>query len=207
MDKKTLTIAVLAVLAILGSVARLVITRSDGSSQANPQPYEQLGMSAADETVKMLKMQGSVVVFTETIGGMKNPNNEAQIKGLKRGLARSKDVTLKQVKELSRDMSGDPRIWPAEWAAEIASMSAGTSAVVLFVNLPPSLSPQEIAMLKGSQAKLLVVGAQSPLLDSLIAAGVVHVAIVANSQSKPPPSDKESPAQWFGRVYKVLHAK
>jgi len=206
MDKKTIIIAVIAILAIAGASFRLISSRSDGSSRVNLKPYEQLGAAAAEETAKVLNNQGSVVVVVEGIEGVASPNNEAQIKGFKLGLGKVKGVTLKEVKELKRDMSGDPREWPAGRAAQIASMAAGAGAVVLFVNLPQSLPAPDLAALKGGPAKLVVVGTQSPLLQNLVSSGVVKVAIVARTPPSPAPSGPESPVQWFARVYQVIQA-
>lgn len=207
MDKKTILIAVIAVLAIAGATARLVTSNSDGGSRVNLKPFEQLGTAAAAETAKVLNNQGSVVVVLETLDGVKSPNNEAQVKGFKAGLAKIRGVTLKEVKEVKRDMSGDPREWPAGQAAQIAGFGAGAGAVVLFVNFPQSLSPADAAALKGSAAKLVVVSGQSPLLASLVTQGTVRAAIVGRTPPAPAPSGPESPAQWFARVYTVLRAE
>ncbi len=207
MDKKTLTIAVIAVIAIIGATVRLVTSNSEGSSRGNPKPFEQLGASAAEEAAKLLNGNGQVVVVMETLEGMKNPNNEAQVKGFKAGLAKNKGVTLKEVKEIKRDMSGDPRLWPEGQAARIASLGDGAGAVVLFFNLPQGLPPKDIAALKESKAKILMVGTQSPMVDSLVASGVIHVAIVGRTPPRPAPGGTETPVQWFGRVYTVLRAQ
>lgn len=206
MDKKSITLAIIAVLAIIGATVRLVTSQSDGKPRANLKPFEQLGAAAAEETAKLLNNQGSVVVVVEVLEAMKSPNNDAQIKGFKSGLARTKGVTLKEVKEIKRDMSGDPREWPAGQAAQIASFGASASAVVLFVNFPQALPPGDVASLKGSSAKILVVGTQSKLLDGMMAQGIVRVAIVGRTPPKPAPSTPENPAQWFDRVYTVLRA-
>ncbi|MEN9575314.1 MAG: hypothetical protein RL514_3169 [Verrucomicrobiota bacterium] len=204
MDKKTLTIAILAVLAIVGAAVRLATSQSDGTSRVNLKPFEQLGSMAAAEAAKALNSQGTVVVVVEVIEGVKNPANEAQVKGFKAGLGKSKGVTVKEVKELKRDMSGDPREWPAGQAAQIAGFGAGAGAVVLFINFPQSLSPADVATLKGSGAKLVVISGQSPLLASLVTQGIVRAAIVARTPPQPAPSGPESPAVWFERVYTVL---
>ncbi len=206
MDKKTLTIAILAVLAIVGAAVRLVTSQSDGTSRVNLKPFEQLGSAAAEEAAKVLNHQGTVVVVVEVIEGVKNPVNDAQVKGLKAGLARTRGVTLKEVKELKRDMSGDPREWPAGRAADIASFGTGVGAVVLFVNFPQGLPPADAAALKGGSAKLVAVSGATPVLESLVTQGTVRAAIVSRTPPAPAPSGPESPAQWFARVYTVLRA-
>jgi len=206
MEKKQLILIMVAALAIIGSVARLIITRSDGSSRGNPLPYGHLGTVVGEETVKLLGGKGSVVVVLEVIEGVKNPNNDDQVKGFKAGLAKSKGVTLKEVKELKRDMSNDPRFWPEEQAARIVSMGAGADAVVLFVHFPSTLPAKDIAALKDSKKAILAVTTQSPLLDSLIGAGAIRAAVAIRIPPKPLPAGKENPAQWFDRVYTVLKA-
>jgi hypothetical protein len=206
MDKKTIIIAVVAVLAILGAAYRVVSSRSDGASQANPKPFEQLGAAAAEEVAKVLSNRGSVIVVIEGIEGVANSNNDAQIKGFKAGLAKVKGVTLKEVKEFKRDMSGDPREWPRGRAGEIAKLASDVSAVVLFFNLPQTLPPPDLAVLKGAKGKILLVGTHSPQAEALINGGVIRAAILARSSPKPAPSEPETPAQWFGRVYQVLRA-
>lgn len=206
MDKKTIIIAVVAILAIVGATVRVISSRSEGSSRVNLKPFEQLGAVAAEETAKLLNNQGSVVLILEVIEGVKNPNDEAQVKGFTAGLAKTKGVTLKEVKELKRDMSGDPRFWPADRAAQIVAAGSGASAVVLFTNLPQSLPPKEAATLKESQAKLVAICTQSPLVDALVANGIIRVAIVGRTPPQPAPTGAESPAQWFSRVYQVLKA-
>ena len=204
MNKKTLVLAIVAVLAIVGGAVRLATSQSDGSSRVILKPFEQLGAEAAEETAKLLNQQGTVVIVVEVLAGMKNSNSDAQVKGFKTGLNRAKGVTLKEVKEFKRDMASDPREWPPGQAAQVAG--AGAGAVVFLGNFPQSLSPSDVATLKGNTAKLVVVSAPSPLLASLVTQGIVRTAIVSRTPPGPAPSGPESPAAWFERVYTVLRA-
>ena len=207
MDKKFISIAIIAIAVVVGATIRLVRFNSEGASRANPKPFELLGASAATAVVKLLNENGSVVVVLETMEGIKNSNNEAQVKGFKAGLAKSKGVTIREVKELRRDMSGDPRFWPEGQARQIASLGDGVGAIVLFFNIPQDLSPNDIAALKESKAKILIVGGvQSPLVNTLVTSAVIQVAIVARTPPPPVPSDTETMEQSFARVYTELNA-
>lgn len=207
MDKKTLIIAIVAVLAIAGSVVHLMRSNSADSPRASMKPFEYLGSAAAAETATLLNNQGDVVVVVETMGDTKNPNAEAQVKGFKAGLGKVKGMTLKAVKELPRSMSEDPRLWPAQHAAQLVGMGAGAKAVVYLGSFPEALPPNDIATLKGSSAGLVVVGTKSPMVQTLVNSGVIRLAVVGRIPPPPPPGGPESPPQWYARVYEVLKAK
>lgn len=207
MDKKTLIIAIVAVLAIAGSVVHLMRSNSADSPRASMKPFEYLGSAAAAETAALLNNQGDVVVVVETMGDTKNPNAEAQVKGFKAGLGKAKGMTLKAVKELPRSMSEDPRLWPAQHAAQLVGMGAGAKAVVYLGSFPETMPPNDIATLKGSPAGLVVVGTKSPMIQTLVNSGVIRLAVVGRVPPPPPPGGPESPPQWYARVYEVLKAK
>lgn len=205
MGNKNTVIAAVAILAILGSLTYLYFTEFSTGPKPNPKPFENLGFTAAEETATLLGNQGLVVVVTELIEVAKSPNTESQIKGFKTGLSKKGGVTLKEVKEIKRSMDGDPRLWPAGHAAQVAQAAEGASATVLFMTLPMQLSQDELAALKGIKSKLVVVTSQSATLKPLLQQGVLHLAIVNRFPPKPAPaSGKETPRQWFDRVYMVV---
>jgi hypothetical protein len=200
MGNKNTLVAVGAVLAILGSLTYLYFTEFRTGPKLNPKPFENLGLTAAEETAALLGGQGRVVVVTEVIEIAKNPNLDAQVAGFKAGLGK-KGVTLKEVKEIKRPPSEDPRLWPAGQAAQIAQVADGASAVVLFMSLPAQLSKEDVTALQGIKTKLIAVTAQSPTLKPLLQQGILHLAIVNRFPPKPAPAGKETPRQWFDRVY------
>lgn len=203
-NKNNLT-AVGAILAILGSLTYLYFTEFRSGPKVNLTPFESLGSVVADETATLLGNQGRVIIVTELIEVQKSPNLEAQISGFKAALGKKGGVTLKEVKEIKRPPSDDPRLWPAGQAAQIAQMSEGASATVLFMSLPAQLSREDLAAFKGIKGKLVAVTGQSPTLKPLLQQGVIHLAIVNRFPPKPAPtSGKESPRQWFDRVYMVV---
>lgn len=204
MGNKNTLIAVGAILAILGSLTYLYFTEFRTGPKPNLKPFENLGFTVAGETATLLGGQGRVVVVTEVMEIMKSPNLDAQVSGFKQGLGKQGGVTLKEVKEIKRPPSDDPRLWPAGQAAQIAQAAEGASAVVLFMSLPMQLSREDVAVLKGLKCKLIAVTAQSPTLKPLLQQGILHLAIANRFPPKPAPSGKETPRQWFDRVYMVV---
>lgn len=204
MGNKNNLIAVGAILAIIGSLTYLYFSEFRNAPKSNLGAFEQLGSAVAEETAALLGNQGRVVVVTELIEITKSPNTEAQVKGFKAGLSKKGGVTVKEVKEIQRPPSEDPRLWPPGQAAQIAQASEGASATVLLMSLPMQLSKEDLAALKDMKSKLVVVTSQSATLKPLMQQGIVHLAIVARYPPKPAPSGKETPRQWFERVYMVV---
>ncbi|MEQ2007460.1 MAG: hypothetical protein ABMA26_11735 [Limisphaerales bacterium] len=204
MGNKNTLIAASAILAILGSITYLYFAEFRGGPAQNMKPFENLGYTVAEETAALLGNQGRVVVVTELMEVQKSPNAEAQIKGFKAGVAKKRGVTLTELKELKRSMDGDPRLWPAGHAEQLVKMGEGSAAVVFFGSLPQEMARGDLALLKGSASKLVFVTAQSPVLKPLLQQGIVHLAVVSRFPPKPAPSGKETPRQWFDRVYMVV---
>lgn len=202
-DKKSTLLAVVALLAIAGSLAFLYVTQWGGGRQGSMKPFENLGFIAAAETATLLNRSGQVVLVAEVEEALRSPNVEALVQGFKTGLAKQSGVTLKEIKNLPRSMDGDPRRWPAGHAELLGKLGAGAGAVVFIGSLPQELTAGELAALKASQGKLVLVSAQSPALKPLLQQGVLHLAIVNRFPPRPAPSRSESPRQWFDRVYLV----
>lgn len=201
MGNKNTLVAAGAILAILGSLTYLYFTEFRTGPTVNRTPFETLGSVTAEETATLLGNQGRVVVVTELVEVQKSPNLDAQVHGFKSSLGKKGGVTLKEVKEIKRPPSDDPRQWPAGQAAQIAQAAEGANATVLFMSLPAQLSREDLAAFKSIKGKLVAVTGQTPTLKPLLQQGVLHLAIVNRFPPKPAPSGKETPRQWFDRVY------
>lgn len=203
MDKKSTLLTAATILVILAALGFGYSRMVDRAPKSDLKPLEYLGQKAGEEAARLLKNQGTVVAIWERFEGMPNPSVEAQLKGFKTALGRTKGLTLKESKEFVRQMSDDPRGWPAGQATHFISMAAGADAAVLFVSLPASLAKEDIDALKGSQTKFIIVGGNSPILSTLIDQKAVQAAIV-NRMPPKPAGGTETPAQWFDRAYVVV---
>lgn len=205
-DKKNTAVAAIAVVVTLAAVIHLVLGNREKSPRANPKPFEHLGRALAEETASLVGGQGSVVLAVETMGGAKSPSLDAQIHGFKTALGKTKGISLKGVTELSRSVTEDPQMWPREHATRLVKLGEGAKALVFLGSFPQTLPPTDIATLKGSQASLVVLGTQSPLIQSLVTSGVIRVAVVNRTPPTPVPPGTETTAQWYARVYQILKA-
>lgn len=188
----------------LALITALVAFACGCTPKSNLKPFEYLGQKAGEETLQLVRNQGSVVAIWERFEAMPNPNTEAQVTGFKTAMARSKGITLKEGKEFVRAVSDDPRMWPPGQVERFITLAGGADVAVLFVTLPMALAPDEIAALKSSKTKFIVVGGQSPMLDALIKQKAVQVAIVNRIPAKPATGGTETAVQWFDRVYMVV---
>jgi hypothetical protein len=203
MDNKNNLVALGAILAILAALGFLWFAEFRGGPRVDRAPLETLGRMVADETAKLLNQQGRVAIVSEIIEVARNPNLEAQVKGFKAGLAAHPGVTLKEARDVKRPPSDTPGVWPPNVAGQLVAAGAGADAVVLLVNLPPQLTAADVAALKGARGKLVVVGTAAPGLKPLLQQGFIHLSIVPRQPPAPAPAGKETPRQWFERVYVV----
>lgn len=202
METKNTGLGVVAVLAIIGSLVYLYFTQFASGPKVNLKPFENLGYVVGEETAKLINNQGRVVVITEVFEALKSPNTEMQVKGFKLAVEKA-GVQIKDIKEFKRPMEQDPQHWPEGQAGRFVNMVDGASAAVLFVSLPQSLTPDDIAALKESKTKLVFVTGQSPLLKKLLLEGAIAMGIVNRFPPKPAPGGSETARQWFDRVYMV----
>jgi hypothetical protein len=204
MEKKSPALGIVAAVLILVTGVYLYMTQFAGPPKPNLKPFENLGFVVAEETAKLLKGSGRVTVITEVFEGMKSPNTEAQVNGFKIGVGKNKGLTLKDVKEFKRPIVDDPQHWPAGTAGRFANMAEGSSATVLFVNVPRELSKEDVAAFKECQSKLVVICAPSPAVKTLLQEKAIALAMVSRFPPKPAPEGKESPREWFDRVYMAV---
>ena len=204
MEKKSPALGVVAVLAIIGSLVYLYFTQVATGPKINLKPFENLGFVAAEETAKILGGQGRVILINEVFEAMKSPHTESQLKGFKAGLAKSSGVQLKEIKEFKRSMSDDPQHWPPGQAGRFANMAEGAGVAVLFVSLPMDISKDDLVALKECTTKLVLVTSQSPVLKKMLQERAIHTALVSRFPPKPAPEGRETPRQWFDRVYMVV---
>ena len=201
--KRNLVITV-CVLAIVVSLARLLMTTVGSSRKVDIGTYEVLGTVCAEETSKLLRGDGQVVVITWDTSHHKMPSVEAEVGSFRKGLGKAGRVSIRATESLG--YSRPPVVMErltTERLMAIIKRYPGVDAIVSFVGIP-ALSGEEIKQWPRTAPKLVMVGFHDPgtKLKELLDARVVQLAILprpasAPNQSKKPETDRERFDQSF----------
>lgn len=200
MENKHSTLALIAILATIGSLAYLGYTQF-GGRKMSLQPLETVGEMVARETAALLNHSGPVVVVMGSTEGIPMPGLESQMKGFKAGLAKTRGVTLKGVRQFQLPEGESGQQWPPGQAERLLSFGEGAAALVLFVNLPQTLSPEDLAVLKEAKSKVVFVSGFTPAVKPVLLQGGARLVIVNRFPPPLPPAGAETPEQWFKRLY------
>lgn len=207
MTNKPVVVAI-AVLAIMGSVVWLYWHWPGRPPRIQLDSYQALGAVAAEETARLLNQKGKVVIIALDNRAGANPVEAAQLKAFT-GTLKKKGVSLKALETFSltpmEQMSSGGSV-PRERFLQVLQAHPKVDALVLFCGFP-ALDQPDLDRLKQSGAKIVLISSYRPDYQPLLAAGVIHAAIVPRPDS--PPENAKAPQtlqEWFDRDYVVLRA-
>lgn len=205
MDKRTKDTLV-ATLAVAAVVVSVYFTFANRSPKIDLDPYEVLGVVAAEETAKLLPDKGRVLVMARDTGADKNPSVEAQLKAFQQTLKKHpglSQVTVPILATASLMMATGGGV-PPDQLFQALEAHPDARAVVLLCALP-ALSDAELATLKRHGAKLVVVSSFRPDYRRLLEQNLLHIAIVPRPEGPPP--DAKPPRtlrERFDREYVIV---
>lgn len=169
-------------------------------------PYEVLGAITAEETAKLLRAPGPVLVMARGAGAQENPSVEAQLRAFERSLKAQgglRQVTVRVEATPMLMMATGGGIPPEQLFAALAA-HANVVAVVLFGGLP-ALSDPEVEALRKRAVKLVVVSSFRPDYERLLEQGVLHLAVVPRPDAPPPAVERSRTLrERFDREYLLI---
>ncbi|MCL4787453.1 MAG: hypothetical protein KJ070_11755 [Verrucomicrobia bacterium] len=208
MNQRTKQITV-AIVAVSAAAIALHLALANRPEPINLGTYEVLGAVAAEEAARLVGGQGRVVVVVRDTGPDKNPSVEAELKAFEQTLRKSSGLSaiVERVTVNPMMMMATGGGLPAEELFRLIEKNAKVDAVVLFFGFPP-LTDMELAKLKETGAKVIVVSSLRPGYQRLLERQAIHLAIVPRPD--PPPADAR-PAQTvrerFDQEYLILKAE
>jgi len=190
-NKRTKEI-VLATLAVGAAAVALYFTFAGHAQKLDAGPSEALGVDTAEETAKLLGNKGQVLVMVSDTGAFKNPSVEAELRAFQQTLKRQRDMSVTTEKIPATPMwmmatGGGVTTGQLLKALESHPNLAG---LVLFLGCP-QLSDSELATMKKSGVKTVVVSSLRPGYERLMAEQALQVAIVPRPE--PPPANAPAP--------------
>lgn len=201
--RKTNLILLLVALIIAASLAVVYRTQFQNTAAETTTLPEGLGAAVAEETAKLLRNQGKVVLILPQRGNYKDPTMALQRSAFAKTLARNKGMSLAATESLETERPGtmgagglDP-----EQFRQLVQRHAGADAFVSLAGFP-EFSKDAIQALQGR--KFVVVGSAGAQLKSLLLGGVVQVAIMPRLNPSPDKKPPVTAREWFNSAYEVV---
>jgi hypothetical protein len=205
MNTKPFVIALL-LLAIVGSATWLYLHRAGRTPDIEMGPYVALGAVSGEETGRLLNHKGQVVIIARDYSGGANPVEEAELKAFSAALAKGGVgiVATERFNVPPAQILFSGGTIPSEWFLQVVQAHPKVDALVLLAALPP-LDKTASDLLKQSGTKIVLISNNSSGSQSLLDAGMAHLAMVPRPEL-PPGTNK--PAQnlreLFNRYYVIL---
>ncbi len=205
MDRKPFT-ALLVALIVLGVGATWY--QLSRSPRINMDPYQALGEISGEEVSKLLHHQGRIVLVRDDPGGEKDPVMDAQLVAFRSSLKRKGKVSIDAVENVKMDpftRMGTGGAVPGNVLMAIRARYTEAQALVLFMPFPP-LPDSEVAGLRGSKTRTVVISAATPGYREMLRSGAIDLAILPRpatdekAGAKPPGSTRER----FDQEYQIV---
>ena len=192
-----------AVLAILISLAVLYRTQFASRSGASTQWSAGLGVVAAEETAKLLRGRGRVVLILADTGTYQDPLVAGQRDAFTKTLAQSPGMSLVASEKMETTAPGTMGVGGlnAGQFRTIVQRHATADGFVSMVGFP-NLPPEALEEMKGR--KFIIVGDGGPELKALLEGGVVQVALIPRPKPATATQPPATPREWFNRAYEVV---
>lgn len=206
MDRKPFTALLLVATIVLGAGAAWY--QLSRSPRINLDPYQALGEIAGEEVSNFLHHQGGIVLVRDDPDGGKDPVLEAQLTAFRSSLKRKGKVSIAAVENVKLDpftRMGTGGAVPGNVLMAIRARHADAQALVFFMAFP-SLPNEEIAILRASKTRTVVISALAPGYREMLRSHAIDLAILPrpstaeNPGAKPPGSTRER----FDEEYRII---
>lgn len=175
-------------------------------------PFEAIAALAARETATLLGGSGKLVTVSETANptepivarhvAMIARKAESEVAAFKSTLG--KGYTFLPSEKLLRGASTMDPVWPPGMFERVANSLPDGGVMVSFAILPV-FSPQDKAVIRRRNLRVIVVGQRVANLEALVEDKTVALAVVFKKQFPVKPTvSAETPEQWLQRVVEVL---
>lgn len=186
MNKQTKDILILSVVSCV-AVVSLYFAFAKRSTKIDLGTYAALGTVTAEETAKLIRNKGLVVVIARDTGADKNPSVEAELDAFQRTLKKYPGIS-----QVTERYQATPMLMmatgggvPPEQLSRAVETHPKAAALVLFCAVPP-LADSELATLNKRGVKTVVASSFRSEYGQLLEQGLIHLAIVPRPEGPPP---------------------
>lgn len=172
-------------------------------------PYEAAGSVTGEETSRLIRGRGEVVLVIPDPGATADPVMEAQVAAFRKGLGSAGKARVRAVSTVKIDGFTAMRTggaMPVESLGELLKAHRGVDAMVFFVGLPPCGAELLGKPVIGA-TRIVVLTAPFPWYGDLLKQGLIDVGIVSRSTGASESETKPGTLRAvFDREYELLRA-
>ena len=207
--KRTYLIAGAAILVILMAGISIFTSLRPRRPGIHLEPFEGIGLVAAEETARILGQRGKILVVTVGVGadGVGGSPFHAQLDAFQKTIRQYDGLSVEAVERMDQAAgrsSGPGMGIPRDQYTHLLDTYPDVDAVVSLVG-PPHIADEDIGRLPPKRPRLVVVSTLGWGVRRLLESGVIHVAVVprAGSEETDGP-EPQSPREWFTRYYQIV---
>jgi hypothetical protein len=196
-------------LVFLATWAAWNFLRNPDAGRMDLSPYESAGTVAAEETSKLVRGRGEVVLVIPDAGATADPVMDSQVGAFRKALGVAGKARIRAVSTVKIDGFTAMRTggaMPVERLGELLKMYRGVDAMVFFVGLPPC-GPEVLGKPVIGNTRIVVLTAMFPWYGNLVRQGLIDVGMVSRSTVSAESGDKPGTTRAvFDREYEVLRS-
>ncbi len=201
-------LALVSIIVITTSLISIYLSQRTPTPKINLKPFQGLGEVVGEETVKLIKQHGEVVVVVMDTGNNKMPAITAPLDAFQHVLKESSGVRIRATETVKTDlqaMIGPGMLISANQFIALLDKYSSADAIVTFVGVP-TMQPSDWERLPSRRPKVIDAGAFSPQLREFMNRDIVQVAIQPRFKPGQNTAEPTTPREWFERFYTVVTA-
>lgn len=210
-EKRKPLISLISVVLIVLSIVSIFLMQGSRTPPLKLEPFDALGMVAAEETSKLLGKQGQVALVTYDPASM--PALKAELDSFTATLKKQGGITLMETEIVTSTqpapaMEGDMEMIGSPISSalflELLKKFSSASAIVFFADLPIP-TDEELETITATPPKIILVCSDPFGPKKLMEIQLVQLAICPRvDDPSPSREDPQNLRDWFNRFYQIV---
>jgi len=202
-------LVLVSVIVIVASLISIYLTFRTPTAKFNRKPFEGIGQVVAEQTAKLLKERGEIVVVVMKFDNKHMNALTAPPEAFRAALKSYPGIRIRTTESVSAQpqaMIGPGTSLSADQFIALLEKHATADALVSFVGVP-LFQPADWDKIPRRRPKVIEAGSYSPQIREFLERQIVQVSIQPRFKSFQETNEPVTPREWFDRYYMVVTAE